>query len=234
MAAMVMSMYRVGAQEDATATVTGGVGATWESRYISEGRNNLDEGGLFTSVLDAGTDLPVGELGLSSSYSSGYDVDYTEINLGAGWTVPLGDFEATAGYTYLDFYSDDEDDHEISLDVAYTGLDFLTPFVGGYYSFESEGSFIEAGLSASCACRSNLSLEPFALIGFNEGYVADGHDGANHVAAGVNASLALKENLSVDASLTYTAAIDKNEDRYADDASLENELYGSVGLVASF
>jgi hypothetical protein len=233
-AAVMLLMNQAGAQEAGNGGVTGELGAAWDSHYISEGRDNLEEGGLFTTVMEAGASLPVGELGLMSSYGSGYDVDYTEINLGAGWTVPLGDVEVTAGYTYLDFHADDEDDHEVSLDLAYTGWGGVTPFAGGYYSFEAEGTFMEAGVASEYAPHERLVIEPYVLIGFNEGYVANGHDGANHIAVGASVSFALKENLNLGASLSYTAAIDKDEETYEDDASLEDRVYGSVGLTALF
>jgi hypothetical protein len=217
-----------------SARFTGEMGALWESRYMGEGRDGLEEGGLFSSAIEAVTAVPVGDLTIGAWYGSGYDVDYTEMNLGAEWSVPVGPVELSAGYTYLDFISDDADDNEVSLGLRYTERETVVPFVGAYYSFEAEGSFIEAGVESTIAVTENVSVDPFVLIGFNEGYVVDGHNGANHVAIGLQTSLPLNESLALEASFAYSIAIDKDEDRFADDASLDDLAYGSIGLSAAF
>jgi hypothetical protein len=213
---------------------SGGIGVLWESHYLSEGRDNLDNTGLFSSTVEWGGSTALGDWSLGSWYASGYDTDYTEWNLSAGWTRAMGDLEISAGYTYLRFLSDSEDDHEVGLDLAYTGFGAWTPFIGGYYSFEAEGTFIECGLCAEWSLTEYLTLQPYVLAGFNQGYVTDGHDGANHMAVGVETVWSISEHLCLCGSISYTTGIDKDAGRYPDDEWLRDRVYGRLGLKAAF
>jgi hypothetical protein len=71
-------------------------------------------------------------------------------------------------------------------------------------------------------------------MGWNAGYMADGHDGANHFALVLEAAVPLKTGLELSGNIAYSFAINDNADKYADDEGLRSMFYGGVALRASF
>lgn len=122
------------------------VGVGYETKYVSEGRNNLEEGGLVTSTLAVEQETGAGTLGGEIWYGSSEDTPYTEFNAAFAWAYSLTEgVDLVVGYTYLAFLKDDEDDNEISLELS-TGLgNGLSAFVAGTYSVVAEGTFWEVG-----------------------------------------------------------------------------------------
>lgn len=118
------------------------VEAAWDSRYVSEGRDNLDKKGLAGTTVEAafrGISLGVWYAACPDS-----DSEYREFNASATYGVEWKSFEAYLSYTHLRFLADDEDDNELGAGIAYTALPAnLALGLDGYYSFESEGSFFE-------------------------------------------------------------------------------------------
>ena len=100
------------AGDDASACgVEFGISGGWESRYVSEGRDNLDGDGLVSSTVEAAFK----GLSLNASYASSPNTDYREFSLGAAYSYTWNDLEANVSYTHLRFLSDEEDDNEIGL-----------------------------------------------------------------------------------------------------------------------
>jgi hypothetical protein len=179
--------------------------------------------------------VPGGSLAVGAWYASGYDADYDEVNVGAGYEIELAEHVSAAlGYTHLNFRTDDADDHEVSVDLAYTGFGDSILVAGAYYSLEADGFFSEVGVQTDLPAPEGMTLSPYALLGINQGYVVDGHDGANHALFGVEASMDLTATLSLILYGAYSIAIDKDADRYPDDAALDDILYGGIGLSAGF
>jgi hypothetical protein len=199
----------------------------WDSRYVSEGRDNLDGDGL------AGATVELGWRGLTlgSWYASSPDNGYDELNLCASYAVEFGALEAALGYTYLDFPADDADDHEVGLGLA------LADLPGGfelgldsYYSFEADGAFFEAAAARPVELGRLLSLTPSAVLGANAGYMAAGHDGLNNAALLLEASLPLKPGVSLTAYIGHNWAINSDSEKYADDESLKDFGFGGLAL----
>ena len=71
--------------------------AGWESRYASEGRDNLDGSGLVTGTLEAGWEYLSFGVWYADSPSNAYD----ELQLSAALTREWGDFEVYLAYTHL-------------------------------------------------------------------------------------------------------------------------------------
>ncbi len=205
--------------------------AAWDSRYVSEGRDNLDGDSLFGAVLET----TFGGFITSAWIASSPDTDYEELNLFAGYEHDFGPITLSGGYTYLNFIPDDADDHEIGLSIAVNNLPLgITPTIDWYYSFESEGSFFEADLTADFEAADWLVLSPFATFGWNEGYIADGHNGANHVALGLSLAVPLGDVFEIGAYAAYNIAIASDPDEFGDDELLEDFFYGGVAVTASF
>ncbi|MGI5870246.1 MAG: hypothetical protein ACOX9C_12490 [Kiritimatiellia bacterium] len=222
------------ADEGADALLSGvdfGVSAAWDSRYVSEGRDNLDGDGLVGTTVEAAYE----GLSLSVYYASSPNVDYREVNVGASYTLEWNDWEASVSYTFLRFLNDKENDNEVGLGLSYSGLPGgFAVGVDGCYSFEAEGAFIETFIERECEVADWLALTPSAVVGWNADYVVDGHNGANHVALALEADVPLKAGLELTGNVAYTWAIDEDADAHCEDEGLRNMFYGGVAVNASF
>ena len=205
-------------------------GMFWESRYVSEGRDNLDGDGLASAELSA----VYSGISLGAWAADGPDAEYREYNYWLGYSYEWDQFTFSVGYTFLDFASDDSDDQEYSAEVAYACESGFELIVGGYYSDESGGVFYEATLSKEIEWAEGLSIFPFGTLGFNDGYIVEGHDGLNHAVLGVELVYELHENVSFGGFIAGNVAIDADRDRHADDDGLRDFVYSGVSLNVSY
>ena len=204
--------------------------AVWDSHYVSEGRNNLDDDGL------ASAEATIGYQGFSLGAwaAESPDQDYREYNYWLEYRYEWEAFTVTAAYTYLDFDTDDADDKEFSFYIGYALPYDLQLEIGGYYSDESSGTFYEGTLSAEFELTEAWALTPFINLGSNDGYIAEGHNGLNHLALGVELNYALSEYFSIGGYLAHTIAIDSDASDHADDDLLEDFTYCGVNVIFSF
>ncbi len=197
----------------------------WESKYISEGRDNLEDGGLVSveSVFSAYN------FSAGFWYADSYDTSYNELNLFGAYAVEFNGLTAYVGYTYLNFPDDNADDHEISAGIGYEAFPYLMPAVEWVYSTEADGSFIEISLASEIAATDYLVFTPYALLGINAGYVAGEHEGLNNFQIGLDAEWALTENIALVGYIAQTWGIDEEPGD-----SLSDEFWGGAGLALSF
>ena len=158
------------------------------------------------------------------------DQDYTEFNYWLAYAYEWKAFTFSFGYTYLDFETDDADDHKISSEIAFAFGDGFEFAVAGTYSDESDGAFYEATLAREIEFIEELSLLPFGTLGFNDAYIAEGHSGLNHLSLGLELSCQLCEHVSLAAFLAGSLEIDSDKNHHADDALLKDLLYGGLSL----
>ena len=211
-------------------SVTGHVHFGWDSHYFSEGRDSLDGDSLWATSAEFSWEHLAGGIW----YGSSPDQSYDELQLTLGLSQVVGDFEFYGGYTYLDFPSDGEDDHELGVGLVWSGLPLETAFTADlYYSFEADGYFTEISLAREYGLSEQWSLEAAGIFGMNQGYVSDGHDGANHFALGLATEYALSESCSVLAHASYSWAIGRESARPGDEL-LEDFFHGGLGLQWSF
>jgi hypothetical protein len=204
--------------------------AGWESRYFSEGRDALDGKSLWATGFELGWNHLSGGLwyGLSS------DQDYDELQLTLGRTGTAGDFEFYVAYTHFQFPEDGLHDNEIGIGGNWSGLPLdLELATDGYYSFDAEGSFWELALNRGTEISDYLSLVGSTIVGMNQGYVSDGHDGANHLALRTEAEYAMTGSLSVTAHTTYSWALSGDKALPGDD-QLIDLFHGGVTFQWSF
>jgi hypothetical protein len=204
---------------------------TWESRYVSEGRDNLDKDSL------AGTTVEASWRGTSLGfwYAASPQTDYHELNLIAAYGYVWEGFEAKVSYTHLRFFSDKAYDNEVGAGLAYTELPLhFSAGIEGYYSFEAEGAFVETVLGSEIELHERLTLTPSAILGFNQGYIPDGHDGPNHATLMIEARTPLFKGLELAAYAAYTWGISSDAARHPGDEMLKNFPYFGVTLNASF
>lgn len=212
------------------------INTAWDSRYVSEGRDNLAGDSLIgITVETACVGLPFGAITLGTWYAwTPAPIAYAEFNIWAEYSFEIGNFEAYAGYNHLRYYPADLRDHEIGAGAAY-GLP-LGLTVGGdwYYSLHADGSFFEVFLEGKYKVAPRLVLTPTVVLGFNAGYIVEGHDGANNFTTALTATVPIMEQIELRGYVAYNWAIDSDPARYLQDELLEDFFFGGVAISVSF
>ena len=198
----------------------------WESRYVDSGRQDLAEGGLFSSQwVWAHNALSWGLwMGVADSE------DYQESNLFADYSFRIGHLECALAYTHLEFQPGDTDDDELSLTAEYEHRSGWVAAMASVYAFEAEGSFLEFSLARPLTfCEGRVHITPMLLAGIDMGYRTAEHDGLNHIQCMLEAEYALSEHWTI---LAYAAHSVARED-------VKREMLGDlscagIGLNARF
>lgn len=203
----------------------------WSSRYVTEGRDNLAGGGLSSVMLE--TEIAGFLFGAWNAHSQG--ADYQEQNYFAEYGFEFLGAEFYVSYIHLQFQSDHAHDNELGAGVALPDAFFgLTPAFDWYCSLEADGSFFEFSLSRECEITDRIVLAPSVTFGANDGYIADGHNGANHLVFQLTATCQITDAIALEAYLAQSFAIDENPALFADDGSLGDLFYGGVALSIEF
>lgn len=210
--------------------IEGHVHMGWESRYFSEGRDSLDGDSLIAGSAEIGWKHIAGGVW----YGRSPDQRYDELQLTLALAQSIGDFEFYGGYTHLRFPFDDSHDNELGAGVTWSGLPLDVELSADvYYSFDAEGYFGEISAGRDFKITDPFSISFTTLFGINQGYVADGHDGANHLALRFGMEYALTDHLSAIAHATQSWALDRNAALPGDD-QLVDFFHGGIGLQWTF
>lgn len=203
----------------------------WESRYFSEGRDALDGDSLLTSSVEFGWKHFSG--GIWYGYSP--DQRYDELQLSLAYTYHVNDnFECYISYTHFQFPFENSHDDEVGIGFVWTGLPAdIELSTDIYYSFDADGYFAEISAGKSFEINDHLNLNLSTIFGVNQGYVSDGHDGANHIALQLGLECAVSDSLAITVHTTYSWALDKDAAAPGDD-QLIDFFHGGVGLQWSF
>lgn len=179
----------------------------WESRYFSEGRDALAGKSLWNSSLELGYDHFSGGVW----YGRSSDHRYDELQYSLAITQEIRGLRFYAGYTYLVFQKDYESDDEWSVGISYVDLPFsIGTTLDAYYSNDATGTFIEWNNFRNFEITEEISLYLSGSLGWNEGYVSEGHDGLNHFALRSGIQKPLNEQLSVVGHGSYSWAINRD------------------------
>jgi hypothetical protein len=202
----------------------------WESRYLSEGRDVLDGESLLFSSVEMGWQ----HLSAGVWYGSSPDQEYNELQLSIAFTHGFGDTEFYGGYTHFRFPFDGAHDNEIGAGFIWSGLPMDFEFATDvYYSFEAEGYFAELAFGREVALSDQLAFRFSVPLGMNQGYVTDGHDGANSIALRLSVAFALAESATLAVHATHSWALGKKAALPGDD-SLIDFCHAGIGLQWSF
>ena len=200
----------------------------WESRYVTEGRDNLAGNG----IASIATEVNYKNFAVIPWAAKGISSDYSELNLNAIYTAHLSEqIEMYVGYNYIKAreYGIDAHDNELSLDVAYFYADDIQLLSSVYYSFDASGTFLEMAVKKGFNINDLLSVDIQSGVGFNAGYVNDGHNGINNVKFTANLSYQLFNQLALYTYTSYSIAVNKDEKRFAGDETLRYIFWGGVG-----
>ena len=202
-----------------------------ESRYASEGRDALDGDSLATGTLEAAWNA----FSLGMWYGKSPEQSYDELQLSTALSWDWQDLEWYFAYTHLRFPEDGGHDHEIGAGVSWSGLPWeLALAMDAYYSFEAEGTFIETSLRRDFDVSDRLKFSPAIVFGINQGYVPEGHDGANHIELRLGGEYELTQSLTLNAHTSYNFGLDRDVANHAADELLRNFFHAALGLRWKF
>ncbi len=206
--------------------------ALLESRYITEGRDNLQG----HSLISASTELSISNLTFAPWLAHSPQHDYEELNLNFIYGIKLSsNIELYATYSYLHAWegSVDEGDNELGFELAFAVDDLVNISAGWVHSTTADGNYFEVALRQDHTIDSGLTLNGGVIIGINQGYIIDGHTGVDHALLRIGLAFHPWEQLELVAYISHSHAI--NEDpQNAGDSSLRNYNMGGVGLTYRF
>ena len=212
-----------------TTTITGGL--LWESHYVSEGRDNLNDTGIQTTTLD----VNLGKFNLSLWNGWGYDSGYDELQISPSMEFEAGDFDVYFMFNHKRFFEEGQSENEIGSGISTNNLPYnMFINLDWYYLFENDGSFYLVSTGTHLNPVKNLTLEPTIELGFNDNYITDGHDGANHASLQLNGEYELPGQLKIYSYIRYNIAIESEPGIYPGDESLRNFFWGGIGLEIEF
>jgi len=191
--------------------------ALWDSKYVTEGRDNLENGGLgsaevgWTKAIDNNQELILG-----AWYAEGTSVEYTELQLAFAYGWSLEKFDLAAAYTWLDFDSYRFTDHELVFEIGTSVMDNLDLGAAFVYSDLAGGTFIELIVSREFE-QNTFTVTPYLLLGINDGYVPFEHKGLNNLQLGISVSAPISNNAEMGAYIAYTLGLDEKPGESLDD-----------------
>lgn len=200
--------------------------AGWESRYFTEGRDSLDGDSLIVSQIGLDWERLSGEIW----YGVSPDQSYDELQLTLAVVQAVGNFEFYAGYTHLQFPSDNSKDNEVSAGFACSNLPAgLEIAVDAYHSFEADGFFAELSAAREFAVTEEFAITCSCVYGLNNGYVADGHDGSNHIGLQLGFDYRILDSISIIAHVTQSWALERDLS-FPGDETLVDFFHGGIGV----
>jgi hypothetical protein len=176
------------------------VSVGFDNRYISEGRDNLQSGGIYwaswakefnDNVLFAST------YGWSEEGISNYD----ELNL----TLIYQNSWAGIGYSFsatrIEFFADDLSDNEIGLDLTWLTQSGAEPFFNFVYSTEQNGYFTTLGVSTQYQLNPKVTLAPYLSGSYDNGYIVEANSGYTSTNVGAVMTFSWNQSLLINLQL---------------------------------
>lgn len=206
---------------------------SWESLYVTEGRDNLDGDG----IVSASTEFTFRGLGIVPWLARGTGGNYSEANLNVVYgDRPTQQFEYFVGFNHAHAWEAGEHsaENELSLDLVFYRKKHFQLLASSYYSFDEGGAFTELGIQRGYRFQPEWILETRASLGINHGYVSDGHRGLNHGQLHLNLSYQPAEPLELYGFASYSQPIDRDPQRHPGDELLRERLWGGLGLSFRF
>ena len=210
--------------------LSGHAHAGWESRYFSEGRDALNGKSLWTGSVELGYDHLSGGVWYGRSSNHAYD----ELQYSLSLTQQTNDWSFYAGYTHLVFTRDDESDDEWSMGISYVNLPYsLGTSFDGTYSMDANGAFYEWNTIREFSLNEKSTVFLSGLLGLNDGYVSDGHDGANFYALSVGMDRKVTGHFEIFGHGMQNFAIGRDLTLRGDD-QLKDFFHFGIGLQWNF
>jgi len=205
----------------------------YDSRYLSEGRDSLDGDSLISSSFELGYK----NFTFGTWFGISPEQNYDELQLTVAYSNQIGDLDFYLSWTHfqiLSFFPGNENDNEVGVGLSYGKLPLeLNLALDAYYSLDAEGAFIEVSLERSFELTDKLSLGVAGTFGINQGYIPDGHDGANHIALSNSLDYAMNDSTTLSLHATYSWAIDRDSS-LPDDELLIDFFHAGASIQFEF
>lgn len=204
----------------------------WESKFVSEGRDNLTSGGVYWSGFAA----QYQNLNGYARVGRGDREHFVRWELGLEYTDSVTDtLEATIGYQRLEFYGDERtNDNELFSTLTYNGFGWVTPSINYTYATEAGGYFIELALYGAWQASHTWRLSPYALIGLDYQLATEQHNGLNHIQFGLESEYALSHHLNLTGHISHSIALDDIEKEVGHSSHELNETFAGIYLNWTF
>lgn len=151
----------------------------YDSKYVSEGRNNIAHGGITWLQLSHELQPSLSVIGLY-----GVGDNYDELNVSLVYSQNFAEIDYYFSLTRLEFFQDNAYDNELAFGAAYSFEKPFTLALDSTYSTVSDGAFVEFSLTSDWVLSSRLTLSPYIKSGLDFGYASDNKKGYNHSAMG--------------------------------------------------
>lgn len=211
-----------------------GFDLAWDNHYISEGRDNLDKGG----ITWGGASFEQENLTAFIVAGRADQVHYTEWNAGLEYTLSThDDLDATFGYQRLEFYGDERaSDNEFFSSLTYNGFSWFVPAVNYTFATEAGGYFVEVSLHSPWEVNEQLTITPYVVQGFDFQYSSEQHDGANHFQFGLEAEHQLNDSIALSAHISHSIAQDDIKQQASHDGVQDslNQTYVGIHFNLTF
>jgi hypothetical protein len=206
---------------------TGYLSVAWDSAFICEGRNFVEEGGLVSSYLQVDSAWGV-SLWLWAADS--YETAFAEVDIGLMYSRMLGDLELGGGWSTGHDYQYDDNFTEFYTWTYYRRVPWLVPGARWKYGDFAGGTYLELSLASEYGSLGDrLVFRPSAILGIDFGYATEAVDDYNNVQLMLAASYALTERLSLNGYVAHSIGL---EDMAA--SGHDDETWGGVSLGISF
>jgi|GEM_PF-6163856 len=214
---------------DDSAHWRGSAQAMWESRYLSEGRDNLAGESLASICIEGG----LGELNASLWLAQSLDSGYREEQLGVAhnWEWGAIEWEVSANLICLPH---GERDQEVGLRLLYPAGEHFEVHWHIDQSMQARGCYHLVEVVSPGWEAGGLAVDMKLGSGFNGGYVADGHRGLDHLSAAVEVRFALNATWRIFGNLLFASAVGRNPRDHAGDSTLHDGWHFGAGVIAGF
>lgn len=205
----------------------------WESRYVTEGRDNL----AGKNLVSLSSEFSIDGFSIVPWIADGVDTDYEEFNLNVVYANELTESLAFyTGYNYIHTraFGERGDDNEINIDFVYKWLKHVSALTSVYYSFDANGTFAETSIKYNNALNGKIHYGLQGVLGINSEYVSDGHNGLNHFQLRAQASYHSGRQIELYTFAGYNLAINREPEKYAGDGQLKDFFWGGIGLTYLF
>jgi hypothetical protein len=206
----------------------------YETRYVTEGRDNLDGSGIVSATSDI---IFNNNLTFVPWVAYSRDAEYAELDLNLLYVIDTdGLFGMYAAYNHIRNEQNETDfaDNELEFGITFMGLQSLDLIALTYYSFEADGAFIEISAYSEPFVSSLASIRTFAVLGCNAGYISDGHHGLNHFQLKAEISYFFMKDSELTAFTAYNIPINSDAARYTGDTSLSRLFWSGIGISYYF
>ncbi|MDD9868860.1 MAG: hypothetical protein OXU50_03035 [Gammaproteobacteria bacterium] len=179
----------------------------WQTRYISEARDYIGNGGFFGLKLahrfDSGAFVGWWHL-------YGDQTHYIKHNIFAGYGQTRGDFYIEFSWHRLNFWEREgpaNGSNDFYLYSSWHGLDWLTPVLHAYYNTRFNGTHIQLNVESPALFKTAyMSVTPYIGVAVDENYSTTDHDGLNHIEAGIKGVIPLSDKTRLKFFFTHTDA----------------------------